>query len=451
MTQFQGQPDPVQIPSEAGSEIPTYTYPPADAPTPRSSHRTRPAVAAALVVATIGAGTVAGHVLWPGSATRSAAVSLPSSSSGSNGTSSGSGSSAGSGSSTGSSASGTASGSGTSSVSGQGSPANVSSIAAKVAPGLVDVNSTFAYQQASGAGTGIVLTSNGEILTNNHVINGATSITVTDIGNGQTYPATVVGYDKSQDVAVLQLSGASGLKTAVLGNSSTAQVGTAVAAIGNAGGVGGTPSFAGGSVTALNQSITAADSLDGVAEHLSGLIETNASIQPGDSGGPLVNSAGQVIGMDTAASTGNQLQAAVSQGFAIPINEAASIASSIVAGHSTSVIHVGPTAFLGVLISSSSSSSNPGAFVFGSSQGSGQQSTSGAPVGGVIPGGAAANAGLSAGDVITAINGETVGSASSLSTIIATEKPGQTIKITWTTPAGQVQTATVELTAGPPA
>jgi S1-C subfamily serine protease len=321
-----------------------------------------------------------------------------------------------------------------------------------VDPGLVDVNSTFAYQQASGAGTGIVLSSNGIVLTNNHVIDGATSITVTDLGNGRVYPATVVGYDKVNDVAVLQLQGASGLRTASIGNSSSAQVGAPVVAVGNAGGVGGTPSAAGGSITGLDQSITASDSLDGVAEHLTGLIQTNADIMPGDSGGPLVDSSGQVIGMDTAASAGNQLQSALSQGYAIPINQAVSLARSILAGDSTASIHVGPTAFLGVLIGSSSESANPGAFVFGGSPLSqNPQTSSGATVSGVIPGYAAANAGLSAGDVITALNGRAVNSPSALSSDIASAKPGQSVTITWTAAGGQSQSATVTLTAGPPA
>ncbi len=173
-------------------------------------------------------------------------------------------------------------------------------------PGLVDVNSTLGYEGASGAGTGIVLTSTGEILTNNHVIDGATSISVTDVGNGKTYKATVVGYDKSHDIAVLQLQGASGLKTAKIGDSSKATVGESVVAIGNAGGTGGTPSAAGGSIIALNQQITASDELGGASEQLTGLIEVNADVQPGDSGGSLVNSAGQVIGIDTAASGANR-------------------------------------------------------------------------------------------------------------------------------------------------
>ena len=181
---------------------------------------------------------------------------------------------------------------------------STSQIASRVDPGLVDVKSTLGYQDATALGTGIVLTSSGEVLTNNHVINGATSVSVTDVGNGKTYNATVVGYDESGDVAVLQLSGASGLTTAALGNSSSVAVGNNVVALGNAGGVGGTPSVAAGTVTALNQSITASDESSGASEQLTGLIETNADIQAGDSGGSLVNSYGQVIGMDTAASTG---------------------------------------------------------------------------------------------------------------------------------------------------
>ena len=176
-------------------------------------------------------------------------------------------------------------------------------IANRIDPGLVDVTSTLGYQQATAKGTGIVLTAGGEILTNNHVINGATSVSVTDIGNGKTYKATVVGYDDSKDVAVLQLTGASGLTVATLGDSSTVGVGNSVVALGNAEGLGGTPSVATGLVTALDQSITASDESSGTSEQLTGLIETNAGIEPGDSGGPLVNTHGQVVGMDTAAST----------------------------------------------------------------------------------------------------------------------------------------------------
>jgi S1-C subfamily serine protease len=181
-----------------------------------------------------------------------------------------------------------------------------------------------------------VLTSSGEILTNNHVIDGATSISVTDIGNGKTYTATVVGYDTTKDIAVLQLRDASGLQTASIGNSSNVSVGETVVGIGNAGGTGGTPSAAGGTVTALDQSITASDESSGSSEQLTDLIETNADIQAGDSGGSLVDSSGQVIAMDTAASTGSSDstggQSSGYQSYAIPINEAISIANEIEAG-----------------------------------------------------------------------------------------------------------------------
>src|SRR5215469_6360002 len=192
---------------------------------------------------------------------------------------------------------------------------SASQIASRVDPALVDVTSTLGYQGATAKGTGIVLSSDGYILTNNHVINGATSVTVTDVGNGKTYRATVVGYDASHDIAVLKASGAAGLTTASLGDSSTVAVGNTVVALGNAGGVDGTPSVAQGSVTALNQSITASDEGSATSEQLSGLIESNANIQAGDSGGSLVNSHGQVIGVDTAASSGYQFGGQGDGGF----------------------------------------------------------------------------------------------------------------------------------------
>jgi hypothetical protein len=187
-----------------------------------------------------------------------------------------------------------------------GSATDTSSIAAIIDPALVDIVSTFSYQKAEGAGTGIVLTATGEILTNNHVIAGATSISVTDVGNGQTYTASVVGYDAAHDVAVLQLQGVSGLQTASV-SSATATVGEAVVAAGNAGGTGGTPTAAAGSVTAVNQSISASNELTGTSEQLSDLIQVNANIQAGDSGGALVDSTGAVIGINTAGSSNYSL------------------------------------------------------------------------------------------------------------------------------------------------
>jgi S1-C subfamily serine protease len=343
-------------------------------------------------------------------------------------------------------------------------------IASRVDPALVDVTSTLGYADATAKGTGIVLTSNGEILTNNHVINGATSVSVTDIGNGKTYKATVVGYDESQDVAVLQLTGASGLTVANTGNSGTVAVGNSVVALGNAGGTGGTPSVATGSVTALDQSITASDESSGTSEQLSGLIETNAGIEPGDSGGPLVNAYGQIVGMDTAASTNYQFggtgnggygsggygsggygsggsgsggsggstgssgDTSATQGYAIPIDTALSIAKEIDAGQGSSVSHIGATAFIGIEIAPST-----------------DQTTSGVEIAGTQPGTPAANAGLAEGDVITAINGTSVSTGTQISQALIQQHPGNKITLTWTNTDGQSQTTTVTLGTGPSA
>jgi len=343
---------------------------------------------------------------------------------------------------------------------GSGGPSDVSAIAAKVAPGLVDVNSTFGYQQAEGAGTGIVLTSNGEVLTNNHVIDGATKISVTDVGNGKTYTASVVGYDPSQDIAVLQLSGASGLTTARLGNSSRVSVGQAVVAIGNAGGSGGAPTSAGGSITALNQAIDAGDELDGTVEQLTGLIQVNAAVQSGDSGGSLVDTTGAVIGMDTAATQQFAFDNSSGQGYAIPINEAAAVAKQIESGRGSATVHVGDTAFLGLLIQPSTSNSpnsggggsgSGGAFGNGGSTGGGNGSSSpGADVSGVVSGGSAARAGIVGGDVITSLGGHAVTTSSSLSALMVAHHPGDKVSIGWVDASGATHTATVTLGSGPP-
>ncbi len=316
-------------------------------------------------------------------------------------------------------------------------------IVTKTDGALVDVVSSLGYQGATSAGTGIVLTSSGEVLTNNHVVNGATSIRVRDVGNGQVYRASVVGYDDSRDIAVLQLRGASGLTTADLGNSDVVQSGDRVVAIGNAEGRNGTPSVANGRVTGLNQSITASDESAGTAEQLQGLIRTDAPIQPGDSGGPLVNSSGQVVGMDTAASSaGSQLSAATTtQAFSIPINEALSVASQIEAGHGSATIHIGATAFLGVGVTSSGSQ-------FGGLPGSGSQA-SGVQVSGVLPGSPAARAGLAAGDTITSVAGRSVGTPTAVHSALSQYHPGDKVSIGWTDQSGSSHTSTVTLAQGP--
>jgi S1-C subfamily serine protease len=332
-----------------------------------------------------------------------------------------------------------------------GGPTNAAQIAAGVDPGIVDINTTLGDANERAAGTGIVLTPAGEILTNNHVINGATQISVTDIGNNQTYQANVVGYDRSDDIAVLQLVNASGLKTATLADSSKVTVNQQIVAIGNAGGVGGTPSVAGGTVTDLNQSITASDDSDGTSEQLTGLIQVNANVQPGDSGGPLVDTAGHVIGIDTAASAGTQIQASQSgAGFAIPINKASNIGKQIFAKQTTSTIHIGATGFLGVKVSSGGQNNGQ----FGNGQGGqggqfGNGATQGADVSGTVPGTPADQAGLTDGDVITSLNGKSIGSSDALTTTIQQYHPGDKVTLGWTDPQGQSHTTTIQLANGP--
>src|SRR5262252_1518727 len=268
-------------------------------------------------------------------------------------------------------------------------------IATQTDPGLVDVMTNLGLQQAQAAGTGVVLTQSGEILTNNHVIKDATSIRVRDIGNGRTYAAKVVGYDQSRDIAVIQAVGASGLQTAGLGDSSTVKVGDKVVALGNALGKGGTPSVAVGRVAGLGASIVASDESSGTAERLTGLIRHNAPIQPGDSGGPLVSNTGKVIGIDTAgsSSSGFQFQGGQSQAtqaFAIPINEAVTLAHQIETGQASATVHIGPTGILGVE-----------GMPAGQAAANGVSAGSGAVIAGTVSGLPADRAGLVQGDVIT--------------------------------------------------
>ncbi len=322
---------------------------------------------------------------------------------------------------------------------GSGTVLLTSQIETQIDPGLVDVVSTLGYQQAEAAGTGLVLTPSGEILTNNHVIEDATSIRVTDIGNGRVYKASVVGYDQGKDIAVLKLLGASGLHTVKLGNSDSAAVGQDVTALGNAGGRGGTPAVATGHITALDVSITASDEGSGTTEQLTGLINDNAPIQPGDSGGPLVNGSGQVIGIDTAASNAMEFRSqAQTEAFAIPINEALGLARQIEAGRGSPTVHIGATGFLGVQVEPESRSTNVGS-----------PASAGAVIAEVLPGTPAARAGLAQGDVITSVNRRSVTSPTSLQGALEQHHPGDGVRIGWTSAYGQARSATVILASGP--
>lgn len=308
-------------------------------------------------------------------------------------------------------------------------PADAAAAISQVGPQIVDIDTKMGYQSAVGAGTGIVIDPGGVVLTNNHVIAGATDLSATSVGTGQGYPAEVLGYDRSHDIAVLQLGGAGGLPTANIGNSSQVAVGDPTVSLGNAGGAGGVPSAAPGRVTGLNQTVSASDSLTGSTETLNGLIQVDAAIRPGDSGGPTVNSANQVIGVTTAAS--DKFRLGRGEGFAIPINQAMAIAGQIRSGASSPTVHVGPTGFLGIGVSDS-------------------RGGSGASVVQVIPDGPAAGAGITPGSVITSVNGAAVNSATGLTNILDQHHPGDTVALGVQNGLGAPQTVNVTLAPGPP-
>ncbi len=324
---------------------------------------------------------------------------------------------------------GNGNGAGNGSGNGSGNGTSTSSAAKATATqqvGIVDIDTVVDYGEGEAAGTGMVIASDGYVLTNNHVVDDSTQIKVTVISTGKTYTAKVVGTDPTDDIAVIKLADANNLQLARLGNSSSAKVGDAITGVGNAGGVGGTPSAAAGTIVALNQSITASDSDGSNAENLTGLIQVNAQIQAGDSGGPLYNASDAIIGIDTAAETSRSSGSTVA-GYAIPINTALSLAKRITSGESSATIHQGYPAFLGVVLSD----------------------TSGTTVGKVMSGGPADKAGIAAGDTITAVGNTSVSTSTDLKSALQQYKPGSQVSVTWTTAAGTTQSATVTLVAGP--
>ena len=310
---------------------------------------------------------------------------------------------------------------------------SLAALAAKVDPAIVDINT--AVGSSAAAGTGMLISSTGEILTNNHVVSSSTSINVTVQGRSQKYTAHVVGVDTSQDVAVIQIDQkVSGLPTVKFANSSALKVGDTVAAIGNALGQGGAPHATIGQVTALNQTITASEG-GGASETLNGMIESDAVIYEGDSGGALVNSAGQVVGMITAGQAQGFRSAASNVGYAIQSNTAVAIVNRIRAHEQASDLTYGQVGYLGVSVQSMDS--------FAAQQ-LGLDVTSGALVLGVQAGSPAASGGITRNSVITSIGGASVNNADDLGTAIRSHQPGDSVSVTWVNASG-THTATVSL------
>ena len=347
-----------------------------------------------------------------------------------------------------------------------------------VRPGLVDISSNLGYQGSQAAATGMIINSDGIVLTNNHVITNTTQLYATVVSTHQRFAAKWLGYDASADVAVIKLIGAHNLRTVPIGNSAAVKVGDGVIALGNANGQGGAPAAV-GSITGLNRTITASDSGADTSETLHGMLQTNAGIVPGDSGGALATTSGEVIGMNTAAATGSFGYSTQNVGFAIPINTALQIANKIIKGQGSPTIQIGSTGFLGVLVPNGQASlaSNPkqqrqkliqqdetgttfpvqpaspaclpNSLTAGVPTRVAPVST-GALIIGELCGTPANRAGIVAGDVITAVGGRRVTSPTQLHDLMLGLRPGMTVAVTWVDISGQTHRTAMDLVQAPP-
>jgi putative serine protease PepD len=288
-------------------------------------------------------------------------------------------------------------------------------VAKQILPSVVSIQ----VRKGSGGdtGSGIVISSSGYILTNNHVISAVAQggkLTVT-LPDDRTVPATIVGHpDIVSDLAVIRISGVSGLIAAQIGDSDSLQVGDPVIAVGAPLGLAGTVTS--GIVSALNRPVEAGGEA-GVPDDVIDAIQTDAAINPGNSGGPLVDMSGAVVGVDSAIATlssdvGGGQSGSIGLGFAIPIAQADRIAQQIISqGYSTHAV-------LGVRLDPSYTGT--GARIEG---------TAGQPA--VSSGSPAAGAGLQAGDIITAVDGSIITSAEDLVVAVHSRVPGQTISVTY--------------------
>jgi S1-C subfamily serine protease len=339
---------------------------------------------------------------------------------------------------------------------------------ARVRPSVVDITATLGYDNETASGTGFFVDpGEGLVLTNNHVIRGATSVTVVVPGTNRSYQAQIVGADQSADIAVLRITPLPGAATAPIGDSATVSVGTTVVAIGNRAGAGGPPVLAPGVISATGATIQAADGASGFTETLHDMLQTTAKIEPGDSGGPLADSAGAVIGVDTAAGAGG-----AEAGFAIPINAAMTAERQITSGRAAPGITLGVGGFLGVIVPSTTApspraqaaeersletvpaDSAPQVGCLPTEAGAGVPASvapvnSGALVDGVLCGTAADAAGLAPGDVITTADGRTITSPDALTAIVNDCHPGSVVEVTWVSPTGVTRTSRVRLDSAP--
>ncbi|WP_051342811.1 S1C family serine protease [Pseudonocardia spinosispora] len=281
---------------------------------------------------------------------------------------------------------------------GKPSDGSVAGAAAKAMPSTVDIR--WRTNRGTVEGSGVILSAEGEVLTNNHVVDGASQGVQVTLADGSTHRASVVGTSPSYDLAVIRISGASGLTPATLGRSTDVSVGQPVVAIGSPEGLSGTVTS--GIVSAMNRTVTASDG-NGSGRVIYNGLQTDAPINPGNSGGPLVNLAGQVVGINSAIVGSN---GSIGLGFAIPVDQARRVAQELI---------------------SNGTATKPQLGVAG-----GESALGGATIGQVTPGSAAEAAGLRAGDVVTKVGSATVGDFTDLIARVGSYAPGQQVTLTVT-------------------
>jgi S1-C subfamily serine protease len=267
----------------------------------------------------------------------------------------------------------------------------------------------------------MVLTSDGEVVTNHHVVAGATSIEVKVMSTGKTYTAEVVGTDAKDDVALLQLEGATGLST-VTPDTDGIAVGDDVTAVGDANGTVSYLSAASGTVLAKNQEITTQSEANVSGERLTGLLQISSDVISGDSGGATYDADGEVVGMTTAASSGSSDVV----GYAVPVAKVLRIVDDLDSGVARARYDYAAPAFLGVALGDTATT-----------------------VQGVYQGTPAAKAGIEQGDVITAIGSTRVSTSTRLHDAVASYSPGDEVAVSWTDSSGASHTRTVTLAQGP--
>jgi putative serine protease PepD len=300
---------------------------------------------------------------------------------------------------------------------------SIAAAAAKATPSTVDISVNLG--RGTGEGSGVILTADGNVLTNNHVVAGAQGPITVTLADGSEHQATVVGTSPSYDLAVIKIQGVSGLTPASLGKSADLQVGQEVVAIGSPQGLTGT--VTNGIVSAFNRTV-AVQGEDGSSVVYNGL-QTDAPINPGNSGGPLVNLDGQVVGINSAIATASSTQGqggSIGLGFAIPVDQATRVAQEIMQNGTATKPVLGVT----------------GSVRQGGDTAAG---SSGAQIGQVQAGSPAQQAGLAAGDVVTRVGDAKVEDFADLIARIGSYAPGAKVTLTVQSGGGP---KTVDVTLG---